>query len=185
MRRIRFAAAAAAALLAGTSANAAPLTWMLSGVNFNILGAGSITGSFVHDAMTGTYSDVMLTIAGTPAGSFDGVYDTLGFLGPSVLNATRSVDGPPTPGDPTVGLGFGPLPGTPGSVVPIVASSAGNCVLTPGPGPCAVQVPLNAGNIGTIASSAPVPLPAGLALLLTGLAGIGLAGRRGRTGAPI
>lgn len=64
MRRLGFAATFALLSCLGASASAAPLTWTLDNVVFD--DGGTVTGSFIYDADTNTYSGISLQTAGGP-----------------------------------------------------------------------------------------------------------------------
>lgn len=81
MRRLGFAAAFALLSCLGASVSAAPLTWTLDNVVFD--DGGTVTGSFVYDADTNTYSGISLQTAGGPITGASGYLLT--WLGVSTL----------------------------------------------------------------------------------------------------
>lgn len=64
-RKLAGATLASLALMAGGVAQAVPVTWNLNNVTFD--DGGIVTGSFVYDATTGTYSSVSITTSGGSA----------------------------------------------------------------------------------------------------------------------
>lgn len=165
----------ALALLAiPVSANAALVTWSINNVAFG--DGGTASGSFAYDASTNTFSNIAVT---TTAGSiyssgasyasgggninFFKFYSTSSF----VLGTTRQlyIDFYPYMTDAG---GTSPI----GGVIESVCESA-TCL-----SPSSSRSGASGNDLDSISSTAPVPLPAAVWLMLSGLGGLGFLRKR-------
>ncbi len=179
MSFVRQSILAAAVSIAG-AANAAPLKWTLHDVTS--LGS-DITGSFVYDADTGTYSVIQIT---TTAGTVisDGSWSILSiesmYQRSFFLQLVDTADSDQT-GANTLALMFnGHLPAA-GGTVDLYATYQGTCAYDTcgvfGAYPGDPTSGFNWNVTGYLTSSA-VPEPASLSLLATGVGAIFLTRRR-------
>lgn len=155
-----------------SAAQAVPLQWTLSGLNFTQ--GGSVTGSFVYDAPTDTYSNVMITTTGTVA---DGSFDlALTFSSNIQLLAVNAALGTDT-GDPLIRLLFeSPLTDL-GGMAPVSLFQVGTCFM--GGAACDSIVSLDFGRDGSVTASA-VPSPGTLPLMASSLMALWPIARRRR-----
>ena len=157
--------------LAATSARATPITWTLEGLDFS--GGGGMTGSFVFDATTGTYSDVDITVAGPSLVTL--VFDIAqGFSGPVSLNAVTSMFGDGS-GQPGISILFAAPLSDLGGIVSVLSYTRGACFATTLPCDTIVSTGMFSGTGGTVSG---VPAPATLPLMGAGILATGLLARR-------
>lgn len=154
--------------LMSVQAQAAPLKWTLSDVEFNTEGPGLVSGNFSYDAVSNEYSDLMLTIAGTGT-SLDGFYSEV-FPGTSQNFGFLAVKSLPAGlGSASLLLSFIGSLARDGGSVPVWFTGAAFCddadctEIDP-------NMPERFGDSGTV--TAHVPLPAAGLLLLGALGGI-------------
>lgn len=88
--------------LAPVPASAVPLLWTLDNASF--AGGGTVSGSFVYDAQTGDYSDVLVTAEGPVSG--DLTFDLAGGGSANGVGLLRNVDAPDFSGAITLRLQF-------------------------------------------------------------------------------
>ena len=167
------------ALSSAIAAHAVPVQWTLSNAVFD--DGGTASGSFVFDAATNDYSNIAIsTVAGTSGSAF-----TYANIPPVFFKNPGQFFGVSATGDLTgagqLFLNFsGPMTDA-GGTLDIVLSSSSQAVCSNAD--CTfISTPFQRFVSGSIVSSpvSAVPLPAGLALGLTGMAAFGAARRRGR-----
>ena len=171
-------AAVVAVLIASSSANAATIQWTIDTPILLPDNNGMITGSFVYDRSTNTYSDILLTASGTGA---DGLYSFKNTSGTANnLRAFQSSD--IGYGSPLIGLGFSAfLPDNAGTV-DIRSAFVGHCSSTWMPENCQIATSLPGHYLDTPSGftvSSVVPVPASVWLFGSGLIGlVGFAKRK-------
>lgn len=182
---------AIASFVVAGSANAAVLTWTLQDVVFT--DGGSASGTFDFDTSTNTYSNISITTTGgtANAGSTYGVPDPANGGGnATVLIAVASamVDYTDTPFLAFVWTSALTDLGGAVAIDPLAyytfesLCSDVSCASVGGPSIPEYRRLVSGSAISTIISPpSEVPLPAALPLFLAGLAGLGVAKRRGRS----
>lgn len=113
MRRVFGFVVGVLAMTWSVAAFAAPVTWYVTGT---LTGGGTVSGSFVYDVNTNTYSSVNLV---TTAGTLPGAAYTVSHpaSGQSVLVA-NTVNGA-VAGQPVIALGFSPFLSNAGGTVAV------------------------------------------------------------------
>ena len=178
------AAATLVLLMSASAASAVPIIWTLQNVSFN--DGGTASGSFVFDADTTTYSNIMITTTNgsiRPGASYGGpvASGTSNFA----LVTTPDNSLPDLTGRPMLVLLFtAPLTNAGGLIdiqpdppitIPSFESICINALCTGG-NSLTFRVTIAGGQI----TSASIPEPTTVALLVTGLLGLALIGRRRR-----
>jgi len=160
------------AFLFGVSfAQATPLTWTLQNVSFE--DGGTVTGSFTYDAMTNMYSNIAITTTTTP------LFNTPIFGFSQGFDALSNNDG--SPGAPVLALIFvSPLTDL-GGIIDIfpgdnansgsfeTTCATANCVTIIGGGQENIII---SGQVTANPQQQPIPEPASVFLLSTGLLGV-------------
>ncbi|MGF1501291.1 MAG: hypothetical protein ACFBSD_05705 [Paracoccaceae bacterium] len=162
--------------LAVATAQAAPVRWTLDGL-VDAGGEGQLTGSFIFNAMTGTFSETQIEISGSVGGAFDAVLTEI--VGGSATGLTASTSATPMDGDPGAFIVLSGVELTDaGGTVPVSLFAFGTCGDLSACSGISGPSELATGNL--IGAPAAIPLPAGLPLLL-GAIGV-VAGLRLRRG---
>ena len=185
------------ALIAASSwAAAAPLDWRFEATGFEINGLGPITGtlsgSFTYDADTNAYSNIDVTAAGFAFAFLDGTFNSIYSGHPdnpefdptaSSLTLIRgavsdfeavenlfflSFAAPLTNAGGTFGMGTG------AEIYDCTGGSGTTCIFQ-----------YAGGSSAGFYTTAPVPTPAALSLLVTGALALGAVGLRRRRGANV
>jgi hypothetical protein len=160
----------ASLLAAGACAHATPVTWTFQNLTFT--GGGVATGSFVHDADTGQFSNVSVTTLG--GNSFGLTHDFADPYDLFSVEFTRVADGPDLKNDPVLYITFDmPLTAAGGWVgVAMPWSYEAECVLSD----CGAHLIspghwVSAGSLFGMpdAAAGAVPEPHSVVLLLGGL----------------
>lgn len=173
------------AVIGSGGAGAIPLKWTVEAVGETP--SAKITGSFIYDEDTDTYTDIAIVTAGVDGyeGLFDQLANQLAFNVPVLGGLFRGLVAVPSSfgvglGSPVVRLVFGqPTLSNAGCTIPITTQfggGVGTCLSAT----CGVSGTSDSISSGS-ATASPVPVPGAFVLLASAIAGTAAVLRRRRT----